>query len=535
MIADDVRGPSRTLAAALRRRLSLGAGAAVFALAVLAPAAMAANEADATAATPRYVKAACPDTPEPIPKNAECGQLTVPESRAKPNGRTIRLSVAIIPAKGKRRPDPIVWLAGGPGDDALTEIPWALAGKLDRNRDVIFMSQRGTYTARPRLTCAVVDRWAADTMAMPYDDAATGRAAVKATTTCRRRVQRRVGDLSAYNSVESAADLEDLRRALKIEEWNVYGISYGTDLALTYMRLHPKGIRAVGIDGIFPPSLAGGAAAWTAAGEGINAVFRACEEQRRCRERYPDIAGTFKRLVKKYEASPWTVKVKVDGQDKPVKVTISGGMLLQWAVSPGTHLAGQMPAAFDALANGDPEPIAKRWAEGRLGGVGILGQGLFYGVSCREWVPFETEADVVRSGREAFPGFPDSVLKNAPNLPFMRQNCKAWAVPKASSSVRDVTRSKIPTLVLSAQYDGQTAASNGEYVARRLKNSVAVTIPNVAHVAFASPSPEANECAQKIVRSFFDDLTDVDTSCTADVPKTHFVITREPADASDVR
>ena len=104
----------------------------------------------------RFEKAACPEIPAPIPelKTARCGQLTVPENRRKPNGRTITLSVAIIPAASANpKPDPIVWLAGGPGDDAITEIPMALAGDLNRDRDVIFMSQRGTYSAKPSLTC----------------------------------------------------------------------------------------------------------------------------------------------------------------------------------------------------------------------------------------------------------------------------------------------------------------------------------------------------------------------------------------------
>jgi pimeloyl-ACP methyl ester carboxylesterase len=220
----------------------------------------------------------------------------------------------------------------------------------------------------------------------------------------------------------------------------------------------------------------------------------------------------------------------VPGVERRVKVTISGGMLVQWAVSPGTHLAAELPAAIDDLLHGRPERIAATWARGRLdpAGIGVLGQGLFYGVSCRVWVPFETKAAVVESGRRAFPTFPASVLRNAPNLPFMRQNCGVWDAPSAPDSIRAITRSKIPTLVMSAQFDGQTAASFGPYVARTLPNSVAVTIPNVAHVAFASPSPEANACAQKIARSFFDVLTDVDTSCTARVPPTRFLITPMP-------
>jgi hypothetical protein len=113
--------------------------------------------------------------------------------------------------------------------------------------------------------------------------------------------------------------------------------------------------------------------------------------------------------------------------------TISGGMFVQWAVSPGTHTAGKVPAAVDALAHGHPDRIAVPWATAKLNpaAVGVLGVGLFNGVSCEEWVPYETEAGVVASGRRAFPAFRPSIWHNAPNLPFMRENCGVWNVPPA--------------------------------------------------------------------------------------------------------
>jgi pimeloyl-ACP methyl ester carboxylesterase len=484
----------------------------------------------ATSAEPSFTTGPCPEPPAPIPElaTARCGTLTVPEHRGKVDGKTVELSVAIIPAAtAQPKPDPILWLAGGPGDDAITEIPMALAGDLNRDRDVIFMSQRGTYTAKPSLTCPVVDRFGGETLDQPYDAAATGRAFAKASATCRRQLEKQGVDLGAYNTLESADDLEDLRTALGIDKWNVYGISYGTDYALNYLRTHPQGIRSVGIDGVFPPPLAGGVAAWTSAGEGINAVFDACAAQPACHDRYGDIGATFGKLVRQYEAHPKTFRVDVPDVDEPVKVMISGGMLVQWAVSPGTHLAAQVPAAIDALAHGDAQPIAAGWAAPRLNpaGVGVLGNGLFYGVSCGEWVPYETEAKVISAGRKAFPEFPVSVLRNAPNLQFMRSNCKTWGVPTVDRAVRDVTTSSIPTLVISAQYDGQTASSFGPLVAKSLANSTVVEIPNVAHVAFASPSPAANACTQSIARDFFDVLDAVDTSCTTTVPPTDFEIT----------
>src|SRR5215471_1332669 len=433
----------------------------------------------------QFTPGPCPETPTPIPEleTARCGQLTVPENRSRPTGRTISLSVAIIPAASPQpKPDPIVWIAGGPGDDAIIEIPMALVGALNRDRDVIFMSQRGTFTAQPRLTCPEVDRFPAETLDQPYDAPETGRAFAKATAECRRRLEALGVDLSAYNTIESANDLADLRIALGIDEWNVFGISYGTDHALTYMRMHPQGIRSVGIDGIFPPPLVGGVSAWTSAGEGINAVFRACSAQTRCRERYGDIGATFQRLVEHFEQNPQTVQFSVPGVPGPVNVKISGGMLVQFAVSPGTHLAARLPDAIDALAHGDATPIASLWATIKLNpaSIGILGNGLFYGVSCGEWVPYESEESVIAAGRRAFPTFPLSVHKNAPNLQFMRSNCVVWNVPPVSSSIRDITESSIPTLVISAQYDAQTAPSFGTLVARTLTNSTVVEIPSVA-------------------------------------------------------
>src|SRR5580692_7455245 len=177
-----------------------------FALAAFGDTGFVASRAAETA--PRFIPGPCPAMPQPIPalKDARCGRLLVPEDRARPGGRTISLSVAIVKsAAAQDKPDPIVWLAGGPGDDAITEIPMALAGKLNADRDVIFMSQRGTYTAQPRLACPSVDRWPADTLNMPYDAAATGKAYSVATLKCRKELVSQTSDLGAYNTLESAA------------------------------------------------------------------------------------------------------------------------------------------------------------------------------------------------------------------------------------------------------------------------------------------------------------------------------------------
>ncbi|MEW2635714.1 alpha/beta fold hydrolase [Streptomyces sp. NPDC048389] len=395
----------------------------------------------------------------------------------------------------------------------------AIDGGLNRDRDVIFMSQRGTYSADPALTCPDIDEFTARAVGLVPGAPSTGRLHVKATRACREQSAERT-DLSAYNTTESAADYAALRVALGIEQWHMFGISYGTDLALTYMREHPKGIRSVGIDGVLPPSLAGASVTWSAARQGFDGLFRACAEQPACNRRYPNLSDTFERLVRELEAKPLTTTVTVPGRATPVKVVLDGGVLVNWLTS-ATRLAARVPRSIDELARGNPQRIAEQWAGGKLSpqAVGRLAHGLAYGVFCSEWTPFETEADVIRAGRPAFPSFPRSVLANAPQLPFLHADCRAWDVPAAPRPVREVTRSDIPTLVMSAGFDAQTAAGNGTYATLTLSRSTAVTVPYVVHVAFAE-SP----CAQAITASFFESPTAPDTRRLAGLQPPEFEV-----------
>ncbi|MFE2169487.1 alpha/beta fold hydrolase [Streptomyces sp. NPDC059447] len=459
-----------------------------------------------------YEPGPCPKTADPVPelKGARCGTLTVPENRAEPNGRTIRLGVAIVPAlAAKPAPDPIVWLAGGPGDDAVGEAKLAVDGGLNRDRDLILMSQRGTYSAEPNLLCPDIDAFNARAVGLVSNAPSTERLHVAATKACRDELAARGIDLSAYNDTESAADYADLRTALGVKNWNVYGISYGTHLALVYMRLHPEGLRSVGIDGILPPSRAGSAATWSSAKQGFDGLFKACAEQPACNHRYPNLSATFDRLVRELEAKPITTTVTVPGRPKPVKVVLDGSALVTWMTS-ATHIAPQVPAEIDELAHGKPQRIAEQYAGGRLSpqAMGRVAHGLVYGVFCSEWTPYEDQGAALRGGQAAFPSYPRSVQAQAPQLAFLREDCAAWNVPAAARSIRDVTRGDIPTLAISGGFDSQTGADNGPYVARTLGNATVVTVPYEPHVVFAT-----SKCAQEITVSFFDDPSAPDTTC----------------------
>jgi pimeloyl-ACP methyl ester carboxylesterase len=329
-------------------------------------------------------------------------------------------------------------------------------------------------------------------------------------------------DLSAYNTTESANDLADLRTALGIKEWSVFGHSYGTELALVLLRDHPQGIRSFTIDGQFPPSAISIAYLWDGPQQAYTNMFDACTAQSSCATNYPQLRQTLTRLGQQLETNPVKTQVTLDDGSQ-VPVTLDTGELLGW-INLATHFAPSVPASLDALAKGNPQPIAKQWAtakQNHSGDVGAFSWGLFDNIACREVVPFSSPSQDLEAGQRALPGFPESVLSAPPTLAFffLRDVCPIWNVPQAPSAFRAATTSSVPSLLLNGGFDAQTAPGNGAYVARTLSHATNLVIPGIAHGVYVE-SP----CAQVVLKSFLDNPNAPDTSCVATVKPAPFTI-----------
>ncbi|MDQ6603236.1 MAG: alpha/beta fold hydrolase, partial [Chloroflexota bacterium] len=199
---------------------------------------------------PRFAAAACPfklGPGEEDGQNVACGYLVVPEEHAHPAGRTIRLAVATVKSVGAPpAPEPIIVLNGGPGQGSEGFLAGFLSDRLPlkallERYTVVFFDQRGTGYSQPSLAC-------------PDAGGATPGGAIAATAPteqelaapikCHDRLVSEGVNLSAYNSAESAADVNDLRTALRYDQVNLLGISYGTRLALTVLRDFPQIVRS---------------------------------------------------------------------------------------------------------------------------------------------------------------------------------------------------------------------------------------------------------------------------------------------------
>lgn len=464
-----------------------------------------------------YTPAPCPDPVYPgVPEldlgaGVECGYLTVPENRARPDGRRIRLAVATAKATApKPGADPLLYLAGGPGGSGLISAAPRIAAGWNRDRDVIFLDQRGTWKSDPLLSCPEIDGFLADWAGLDTFDPATARRSADATRTCRDRLTASGTDLSRYATPENAADVADLRVALGIRQWNLYGVSYGTDLALQTLRDHPDGIRGVVLDSVVPPQANTLLGFWPSAASGLKALFAACAAQPACRKDHPRLRDDFFRLARDLTTAPRTVTVPDPATKKPTPVVVDGYKLVNFAITaslvPGT-IAG-VPAAVENLARGDGSAVAGALLAGAPPS-GVTAYGLALGVFCSESAATITGADMVRAGRAVLPELPDRLLALSPQAPFMLSDCRSWDVPAAPAAVHAPAVSDRPVLILDGGLDAITAPRNGELVSRTLPRSTRVRFDDSAHDVLLWSTP----CALPVMRSFLDRPSAVDTRC----------------------
>lgn len=147
-----------------------------------------------------------------------CGYLTVPENRSKPDGKTIKVGVAIAKAASATpQKEPLLYLNGGPGGTSIASAATWVKGGMTADRDVIFIDQRGAYHAEPFLSCPDLDNFANTLATRSFLAPETRTAAEKATKAAATRSPRRASSAGAGRSASSAA--KKLRTSAVPKHW----------------------------------------------------------------------------------------------------------------------------------------------------------------------------------------------------------------------------------------------------------------------------------------------------------------------------
>jgi pimeloyl-ACP methyl ester carboxylesterase len=441
--------------------------------------------------------------------SVRCHDLLVPQDRSDPAGGVVRLHIGVFATDvAEPAADPVVFLAGGPGGRALFDREDFSLFPFLAHRDLIVIDQRGTGHSRPSLDCPEVDRVPGNTFG--------GRARqLLALRECRARLVADGVVLDAYSSAESAADLADLRQALGIEAWNLYGASYGTRLALTAMRDHPEGIRSVILDAAYPPQVDLYADGARNAARAFDLLFRACEESPACRSAHPRLRDVFYDEVEMLDERPLRLASRDGGTWH-----VDGQVLIEFLFDRLylTHVIPSLPATLDDIAAGRRDALLAYLEEDELlPEVAVdpedLSDGMHFSVQCQEEVPFTDRSAYLEASR----GLP-SELVDAFDPAVAIDACDAWRVTPRGPIEDEPVTSDIPTLVMVGEFDPITPPEWGAVTVSSLADAHFFPIAGAGHGVVAE-----NDCARAIAESFLEEPTRrPDTGCLASLERPPF-------------
>lgn len=434
-----------------------------------------------------------------------CGVLQVPEDRSRPNGRQIHLPVVIVKSTAKTpSPDPVIFLAGGPGGSSTAHPLLPDNNPFIAERDYVTLEPRGASRSEPALACPEINALKGEIAGgRAHDaDAALSRAA----TVCRADLTKLGIDLSAYNSLETARDIEDLRVALGHQKWNLFGHSYGTRLALTYLREFPQSVRSVLLDSVLPPEASFDETASANLKRSLNVIFDACAVDQACAAAYPRLADEFYGLVRDTDARPYTLA----GSDgKPVQVA---GAEVVDAVYAALHMPssiGGIPRIIHSAANGDHKPLDELILMNQ--GPSDFTWGLRLSVWCREEMPFE-DAGRVSAQTDTALG-----LAGIDERTASVAMCSAWNIKPAAAIENQPVTSDAPTLIMTGAFDPDTPPTWGNQLLRHMSKARVLVFPAQSHGA------GFNRCGATIAKAFFHDPSaPLDATCVESLPAPNF-------------
>lgn len=442
-----------------------------------------------------------------IAQRVWCGRLNRALDPSHPEDLRFDLHFVVVPALARRKhPDPVMVLAGGPGQSAIDvagQLRSVLA-RVNNRRDLIFVDQRGTGRSAP-LRCDDSSR-----EALSETDAADQVAQFAA---CRERLEKLpyVGGASGlrmFSTTLAMRDLDAVRMHLGVQQVNLLGVSYGTRAGLEYLRLFPRHVRRAVFDGVVPPGQVLPTSASLDAQAAFDAMLAACNGDTVCARTYPTLRQDWTKLLK---SLPRSISVAHPLSGRIERFELTRDALLQAVRSPlyFPAIGAALPAAITEAAAGRFEPLVglSSVLSSRRGLR--MAMGMHFSVVCAEDAPRMDEARD-NPGADFGRAFENLYRRVCQTWPRAEIDAAFFQGPSAVSS---------PLLLLSGGLDPATpprhAAALAAAVGRNARHEV---IANAGHGTMALG------CMPEVIFRFFDEPDDVqalavDAGCARRIPR----------------
>jgi len=456
--------------------------------------------------TPLFAQADAPASPcrvSGIKTGVLCGVISVPLNPEAATGQRIDVHYVVVPALARRKqPDPVFYLAGGPGQSAIR-----LAGqvaqqmtRLNNRRDLVFVDQRGTGQSAP-LMC---DEDRHSTLAQQLDLQRRGALLRQ----CLRQLQQLpYGDLRYFTTTIAMQDVNAVRQALGAERINLVAGSYGTRAALEYQRQFPQTVRRTILDGVAPPDVALPASISTDNQSAFESALAACEQEAICSKTYPGLRAHWKALL---ESLPRTALLADPLTGVAERLTLTREMLLGAVRAPlyVPVMASALPQAITEAAQGRFEALLGLGSMFNARGLDRLAMGMHFSVVCAEDMP-----RLANSPDQAGADFGLEFTQ------FYRSTCAYWPRGVVPAGFYAIAPSATAVLLLSGGLDPVTPPRHGERVAQALGAKARhLVVPHAGHGVMSLA------CMRDVLFRFIDAEDDaaanaVDASCAKNIPR----------------
>jgi len=454
-------------------------------------AALVALSAALVAASPAPAAPSCIGTPGLV-----CSTVTVPLDSSGVVPGTIPLHVEELPATGTPR-GVVFLLAGGPGQGSATTFD--LGTLTDAS---FFRAIFPGYTLVAYDDRGTGDSGLLNCPALQTSTALTGEDLLASVCAAS------IGAASQfYGTVDHAADLDAVRAALGFDKITLYGVSYGTKLALAYASEYPTHVAGMVLDSVLPTNLPDPYSANVA--RAMPATLNAwCANV--CKAATPNYAADVIAVANKLAAKPARGPVvQLNGKTK--MDTLDGASLLSVIVdadlNPG--LADELPAAVHAARLGTMGPLLRLHAldtgTNELS-ASELSAALFAATVCRDG-PFPWPSDSSPASRPALLKAAIAALPPGTFGPFGTYAaqlgnavlCDKWPTPSGGATLSPNPLPNVPVLALSGGFDMRTPTAGAQSVIAQFPQGQLLVVPGIGHsVVTADPSL----CAATAVRSW---------------------------------
>ena len=442
-----------------------------------------------------------------------CGKYTVYENRTAMSGRMISLNVLVAPANTNTpQPDPIFFLAGGPGQG---QARMASAGEdrlmrsLRRERDLVFVDQRGTGDSHSLQCNLSAQRNAAQSyfaeLFLP-----------ELVPACRDILAEKA-DLRYYTTPLAVDDLDDIRAALQYEKINLYGVSYGTVTALEYLRRYPQRIRSLTLTGVSTPAAKLPLQFAQGTERAMMRLLHDCSADPGCNAAYGNFRKDFDAVLAKLAGGPVVFDYHNPRSKVAEPVSLSRNVFIeQLRLMLYNHESMRLtPLMIHSAARGDWSVFASIKSQSSRNTAFTATAGVYFTITCSESVPYITEAEIALHTA-------GTILGDYQTRRHQRV-CEQWPRAEVPDNYFEPVKSMLPVLMLSGDIDPTTPMELASEAARHLVNGRQIILRNTAH-------GYGSDCAQSLIIEFIaqGSAKELDASCAARLRRPPF-LTELPA------